>query len=62
MDILNYGNRLQNYALQETINSFGFEVETIINSTKPKIENSACLLSRVCNLIKRILSKYIKRS
>jgi len=49
----NYGNRLQNYALQETINSFGFEVETIINSTKPKIENSACLLSRVCNLIKK---------
>ncbi|MBM4761457.1 polysaccharide pyruvyl transferase family protein [Bacillus sp. B15-48] len=30
----NYGNRLQNYALQETIKSFGFEVETIINNTK----------------------------
>lgn len=30
----NYGNRLQNYALQEVIKSLGFEVETIINNTK----------------------------
>lgn len=27
----NYGNRLQNYALQETIKDLGFSVETIIN-------------------------------
>ncbi len=31
----NYGNRLQNYAVQEVIKSFGFEVETIlVNSSK----------------------------
>lgn len=29
---MNYGNRLQNYALQETINSLGYEVETIQRS------------------------------
>ena len=27
----NYGNRLQNYAVQEVIKSLGFEAETIIN-------------------------------
>lgn len=30
----NYGNRLQNYALQEVIKSLGFKVETVINDTK----------------------------
>src|SRR5699024_6376917 len=30
----NYGNRLQNYALQELLKGQGFEVETIINETK----------------------------
>lgn len=30
----NYGNRLQNYALQEVIKSLNFEVETVINDTK----------------------------
>lgn len=29
----NYGNRLQNYALQEVIKLFGFDCETIINKT-----------------------------
>lgn len=29
----NYGNRLQNYALQDVIENFGFECETLINST-----------------------------
>src|SRR5699024_7652075 len=32
----NYGNRLQNYALQEILKDLGFEVETIINKTKSK--------------------------
>lgn len=30
----NYGNRLQNYALQEVIKNQGFDVETVINETK----------------------------
>lgn len=30
----NYGNRLQNYALQEVVKDLGFEVETVINDTK----------------------------
>ncbi len=30
----NYGNRLQNYATQEIIKDFNFEVETIINNNK----------------------------
>lgn len=29
----NYGNRLQNYALQEVINTFGYDCETILNNT-----------------------------
>lgn len=36
----NYGNRLQNYALQESIKKLGFEVETIINDTKFNKENT----------------------
>ena len=30
----NYGNRLQNYAVQEVINKLGFTAETIINTTQ----------------------------
>lgn len=30
----NYGNRLQNYALQEVVESLGFDVETIINNNQ----------------------------
>lgn len=30
-DYKNYGNRLQNYATQEVINSLGFQAETIVN-------------------------------
>ena len=35
----NYGNRLQNYALQETLNSLGMAVETIIVDRNKKINN-----------------------
>ena len=30
---VNYGNRLQNYALQEVLKSYGFSVETVINNS-----------------------------
>lgn len=37
----NYGNRLQNYALQEVLKSMGFDVETVINETRQlKLKNS----------------------
>lgn len=32
-DLNNYGNRLQNYALQTQLNSMGYEVKTILNKT-----------------------------
>ncbi|NLM25557.1 MAG: hypothetical protein GX208_05520 [Firmicutes bacterium] len=31
-DYTNYGNRLQNYAVQEVLRTFGYEVETVANS------------------------------
>ncbi|MGU9296141.1 polysaccharide pyruvyl transferase family protein [Clostridium perfringens] len=36
----NYGNRLQNYALQEVIKSLGYECDTLINTTLLKNKNS----------------------
>lgn len=35
-DYSNYGNRLQNYASQEIIKELGYEVETVVNISKPK--------------------------
>ncbi|EOD00107.1 polysaccharide pyruvyl transferase family protein [Caldisalinibacter kiritimatiensis] len=52
-DYNNYGNRLQNYAVQEYLKSLGFEVETIRNGTKySKYSKRPNLISRVENLIK----------
>ncbi|MCF8453574.1 MAG: polysaccharide pyruvyl transferase family protein [Pedobacter sp.] len=36
VDYVNYGNRLQNYAVQEILKSRGFEVETIVNKPFPR--------------------------
>lgn len=36
----NYGNRLQNYATQHIIESYGFEVESLIPKMKPSLESS----------------------
>jgi len=43
---VNYGNRLQNYALQEVLKNFGFEVETIRVNRSGKSE----ILQRVKNI------------
>lgn len=44
----NYGNRLQNYALQETLKGLGFDVETIINHTKfNKEKNSVSIIKKI---------------
>lgn len=39
-DYNNYGNRLQNYAVQEVLKSLGFEVETLINNGKKKVNTT----------------------
>lgn len=46
----NYGNRLQNYALQETLKSLGFDVETIINGNKPNRDKKVTFLQRINNI------------
>lgn len=51
----NYGNRLQNYATQETLKEFNFEVHTIVN-TKTKKKKKSSLQETV----KRISKKSIK--
>lgn len=45
----NYGNRLQNYALQELVKSIGFEVETIINETKFESKESNNIIEKIKN-------------
>lgn len=50
IDYNNYGNRLQNYAVQETIKSLGYDPITIINF--PTSSNK--------NIIKRIQNKTLK--
>lgn len=46
----NYGNRLQNYALQETLKEFGFDVETVINGNKPKNNSDNSFEKKIRNL------------
>ena len=55
----NYGNRLQNYAMQEVLKSLGFNVETIINDRK--MIKKEKLTKRMYNLIKNSISEiYMK--
>jgi len=49
----NYGNRLQNHALQEVLKSIGFEAETVINGNEPKGNRNYTLVERIDNLIKK---------
>src|SRR5690625_1218351 len=61
----NYGNRLQNYALQETIRSLDFEVETIWvkKSTRSKTNLSALTLKTTIEKIKKrfLRDRYLAR-
>lgn len=54
----NYGNRLQNYALQEFIKMNGYECETIINETF--IDKSDIILNNKKNKLQRVLNKDLK--
>lgn len=47
----NFGNRLQNYALQSYLEKKGFYVETLINDSKGKIT----IVGRIKKLVKKIL-------
>lgn len=49
----NYGNRLQNYALQEYVNSLGFEVQTIRNIPYKELNNGTFI--SVLKRLKRLL-------
>lgn len=51
---LNYGNRLQNYALQETLKKMGFEVETI-QKIFTKVSNREYFFYRIKTLVRDIL-------
>lgn len=53
----NYGNRLQNYAVQEIIKKMGFEVETIKNTN---ICNGENYLDRVLTVDKRRREKFLE--
>lgn len=55
----NYGNRLQNYALQEVLKSLGFYAETLVVKTRPK--EPAPLKNRFINLIKSPPDEIAKR-
>ena len=61
----NYGNRLQNYALQETLKSFGCDVETIIidNETKYQKSNNNKIhpLKRISNVKNKPLKDIVYR-
>ena len=69
-DYRNYGNRLQNYAVQEVIKSLGFEAETIINTYKVSridrlrnIENKSLLyiINKILHKIKNKLNRDNKK-
>lgn len=53
VDYKNYGNRLQNYALQEVIKSLGYEVETIVNK-KYTPEDNRSTLTRYIERVKEL--------
>lgn len=56
----NYGNRLQNYALQEILKVLGFEVETILVDTSVKYNDIA--FGEVCKrLITSLWNRLIRR-
>ena len=52
----NFGNKLQNYALQEKLKSLGFEVETLVykHTYKSKLKNIKVYIAKI---IKNSLEK-----
>jgi hypothetical protein len=64
----NYGNRLQNYALQQVIKKYGFEVETLIvgksenNLSKKTLNHKGLSLLMIKKIIKNQMKKMNKKS
>lgn len=62
IDYLNYGNRLQNYAMQELLCDFGFEVETVRFTSSSKKEGllrklkSMLLSNQIIVFLRNLLS------
>jgi len=46
----NYGNRLQNYAVEQVLKSLGFEVKTIINHTSTNRSSNKNILDKISTL------------
>ena len=57
----NYGNRLQNYALQEVIKSLGFNVETVINNKVMNKSKKVNAIKRISNIKGKTLEELIHR-
>ena len=55
----NYGNRLQNYALQEVIKGLGFEVDTIIKENAKETNGKRKITDRIKSLSTRSLPEVI---
>ena len=56
----NYGNRLQNYALQLALKKLGIESETIVNNSKSDGKSKTKITRRIINKIKRDFGKKSK--
>ena len=55
----NYGNRLQNYALQETIKELGFDVETVVVVSGNTSDNLIEKLSKISTMSRKEVYKKI---
>lgn len=54
----NYGNRLQNYALQEVVKNEGYEVETILVEIPQSRKN---IIGKIKSALKEVLIPYIRK-
>lgn len=57
----NYGNRLQNYALQKVLEKMGYRVDTIINDTKKIQIEKRTVLDRAKSAVKLPFTKLVER-
>ena len=59
-DDTNYGNRLQNFALQEVIRSLGCEPETLVN--RPPAWDRALLAPRIAHDLRHDVAELSRRA
>jgi len=58
----NYGNRLQNYAVEQILKSLGCEVESIVNTTRISNENKNSNKSNIFNKFPKIFNMSFKKT